>query len=57
MDLNEREEEILRYWAENSINEKVRTKNRNIGKPFYFLDGPPFVTGETPLRSGLDEGL
>ena len=49
MDLNEREEEILRYWAENSINEKVRTKNRNIGKPFYFLDGPPFVTGELHL--------
>ncbi|MGC8623137.1 MAG: isoleucine--tRNA ligase [Candidatus Micrarchaeia archaeon] len=45
MNLNEEEEKILKYWKENHINDKVREKNRN-GKPFYFLDGPPYVSGD-----------
>jgi isoleucyl-tRNA synthetase len=45
MDLKEREEKILKYWAENRINEKVR-KEREAGKKFYFLDGPPYASGE-----------
>ena len=39
------EEEILRYWEEHSILEKWRAKNKG-NKPFYFLDGPPYVSGE-----------
>ena len=49
LDISKKEEEILRYWRENKINEKVKAKNKNAGKPFYFLDGPPFVTGELHL--------
>lgn len=44
-DLNASEEEILGYWKEHGIMEMVREKNRG-GKPFYFLDGPPFVSGD-----------
>ena len=39
------EEEILKYWQEHGILEKWRAKNRG-NKPFYFLDGPPYVSGE-----------
>ncbi len=44
-DLNKNEEEVLRYWSENSILEKTRAKNKG-KKPFYFLDGPPYASGE-----------
>jgi len=39
------EEEVLSYWKANQILQSVRAKNKG-GKPFYFLDGPPFVTGD-----------
>lgn len=44
-DLNKAEEEVLRYWKEKDILGKVRAKNRG-KRPFYFLDGPPFVSGD-----------
>ncbi len=44
-DLNKNEEEILRYWGENKIPDLVTEKNRG-KKKFYFLDGPPFVSGD-----------
>ncbi len=43
--LNDNEEKVLKYWQDNNILEKSRQKNRG-RKPFYFLDGPPYVTGE-----------
>src|SRR5208283_3735249 len=39
------EEKILEYWKSNDTLNKVRAKNKG-GKPFYFLDGPPFVSGD-----------
>lgn len=45
LNLNENEERVLKYWEENKILEKARQKNSG-KKPFYFLDGPPYVTGE-----------
>ncbi|MEM3280242.1 MAG: class I tRNA ligase family protein, partial [Candidatus Micrarchaeaceae archaeon] len=44
-DANKIEEEIQSYWEKHEIIRKVREKNRN-GKPFYFLDGPPYVSGD-----------
>ncbi len=44
-DLTKNEEQVLKYWHENRIIEKTRQKNKG-GKPFYFLDGPPYVTGD-----------
>ena len=40
-----KEEAILSYWAEKGINQKVKKKNTG-GKKFYFLDGPPYVSGD-----------
>ena len=45
LNLNENELWVLRYWEEHSISGKVKAKNSN-GKAFYFLDGPPYATGE-----------
>ncbi len=45
MDLIAKEHEIIRYWAEHEIEGKARRRNRG-AKRFYFLDGPPYVTGE-----------
>ncbi len=38
------ESSIQKYWEENEIYEKVKAQNKD-GKPFYFCDGPPYVTG------------
>lgn len=45
LDLSKNEEHILEHWRKNEILDKVRAKNRS-GKKFYFLDGPPFVSGD-----------
>ncbi|MEM3839069.1 MAG: isoleucine--tRNA ligase, partial [Candidatus Micrarchaeaceae archaeon] len=39
------EEQIIEYWKKERILEAVREKNK-YGKVFYFLDGPPYVTGD-----------
>ena len=41
------EEEVMEYWAENKIYEKVVEKNRDKPK-YYFLDGPPYPSSESP---------
>ncbi len=45
LDLNSNEEYVLKYWQEHDILQKSRAKNKG-RKPFYFLDGPPFVSGD-----------
>ena len=45
LDLKPIEEDILAYWREHGIPEKVKNA-KSSGKRFYFLDGPPYVTGE-----------
>ncbi|MGC8496019.1 MAG: isoleucine--tRNA ligase [Candidatus Micrarchaeia archaeon] len=49
MDLKANEESVLKYWAENSINAKIRELRKN-GKKFYFLDGPPYASGELGIH-------
>ncbi len=44
-ELGKAEKEILSFWDSNRINDKVRQRNLG-GKRFYFLDGPPYVTGD-----------
>ena len=39
------EKEVLSFWDTNNINGKVRKLNAG-RKRFYFLDGPPYVTGD-----------
>ncbi len=45
VDLIKAEEEVLERWRSNGINDKVRARTKG-GKKFYFLDGPPYVTGD-----------
>ncbi len=45
MRMDKKEEDIIRYWNDHNILEKIREKNKGM-KPFYFLDGPPFVSGD-----------
>ncbi len=45
LELGAVEEKTLAYWKDNGIMDKVRTRNI-AGKVFYFLDGPPYVTGD-----------
>ena len=49
LDLGEREKWVLEYWKAHGINKKVKDRNKLSGKPLYFLDGPPFVTGDLHL--------
>ena len=43
-DFIKNEKEILTYWKEKNINEKIKN-NLKDRKKFYFLDGPPYVSG------------
>jgi isoleucyl-tRNA synthetase len=45
LNLDEKEVKVLEYWRKNDINNKVRAKLKN-SKKFYFLDGPPYITGD-----------
>jgi len=45
LDLNANELEILNYWKENDVLGRLRERNKG-RKPFYFLDGPPYVSGD-----------
>ncbi len=39
------EENIIDYWKKNQIYKKLKEKNKT-GKPFYYLDGPPYTSGK-----------
>jgi len=39
------EENIIKFWSNNTIYKKIVEKNKN-EKPFYFIDGPPFVNSD-----------
>ncbi|MGC8479185.1 MAG: isoleucine--tRNA ligase [Candidatus Micrarchaeia archaeon] len=43
-DFTKNEEKILLYWKEKDIPNKIRLHNKD-KKPFYFLDGPPYASG------------
>ncbi len=50
------EVEILKFWEENKIRQKCNEKNKN-GKPFYFLDGPPYTSGKIHLGTAWNKTL
>ncbi len=45
LDLNANELEMLNYWKETDVLGRLRARNKG-RKPFYFLDGPPYTTGD-----------
>jgi len=48
--------EILRFWKENRIYEKVKERNKG-KKKFYFLDGPPYTSGKVHLGTAWNKSL
>lgn len=48
------EKEIEKYWEEHKIIKKVLNKP---GKKFYFLDGPPYVTGSIHIGTAWNKIL
>ncbi|MBI5355062.1 MAG: isoleucine--tRNA ligase [Candidatus Aenigmarchaeota archaeon] len=52
----ERETAILRDWEERKIYEKAK-KLREGGKKFYFLQGPPFTSGEAHLGHAWNHSI
>ncbi|MEM5867867.1 MAG: class I tRNA ligase family protein, partial [Candidatus Aenigmatarchaeota archaeon] len=50
----EQEEEIMRFWKENKVYEKVKAQRKNARK-FYFLDGPPYVTGSIHVGTAMNK--
>lgn len=39
------EEKIIDYWKKNKVYERLKERNKT-GKPFYYLDGPPYTSGK-----------
>ena len=48
------EEKIERFWKENDIYEKVKASRQN-GPKYYFLDGPPYVSGAIHLGTAWNK--
>jgi len=55
-DFKKTEEEILKFWKQKKIYDKVRKKNSR-GKRFYFMDGPPYATGHIHMGTALNKIL
>lgn len=49
-----KEENVLKFWKEKKILEKLRKKNSK-GKKFYFMDGPPYATGHIHMGTALNK--
>jgi len=48
------EEDILKFWEERKIYEKLKKKNVN-GEKFYMMDGPPYATGRIHIGTALNK--
>ena len=55
-DFKKTEEEVLKFWKQKKIYNKVRKKNSR-GKRFYFMDGPPYATGHIHMGTALNKIL
>lgn len=54
--LPQKEQEILAFWNDNNIYEKIlRSKDKN--KPFILHDGPPYANGHIHIGTGFNKIL
>lgn len=56
LDFHKVEEEILKFWEDSKIYEKVKEKNSK-GKKFYFLQGPPYTSGKLHIGQAWNNSL
>jgi isoleucyl-tRNA synthetase len=55
-DLAAIEEQIIQFWKKNSIYHKIKLRNSK-GKPFYYLDGPPYTSGRIHIGHAWGKAL
>ncbi len=47
---------VLKFWKDRTIYEKLKQKNKK-GKPFYFLQGPPYTSGRIHIGQAWNNTL
>ncbi len=55
-DFKAKEEEVLKFWSNNSTYKKAKLKNKK-GKKFYFLQGPPYTSGNLHVGTAWNNCL
>ncbi|MCK4521911.1 MAG: isoleucine--tRNA ligase, partial [Nanoarchaeota archaeon] len=55
-DFKECEEEVLEFWEKNKVHDKLKSRNKK-GKPFYFLQGPPYTSGRLHIAHAWNNSL
>jgi len=50
----ESEEKIIQFWAKNKVYEKCKAQRKKSEK-FYFLDGPPYATGNIHVGTAMNK--
>lgn len=54
--LQEKEPEIIKYWQDNNIHQKIQDKRKG-SKTFFMQDGPPYANGKIHLGHVLNKIL
>ncbi len=54
--IDEQEKKILKFWKEKDIYKRVKKRNSS-GKKIYFMDGPPYATGNIHMGTALNKVL
>ena len=55
-DFKEVETSILKLWKDKAVYEKAKEKNKE-GKPFYFLQGPPYTSGRIHIGQAWNNSM
>ena len=55
-DFKEVEAQVLKFWEDNDIYKKTKEKNKK-GKPFYFLQGPPYTSGKIHMGQAWNNSM
>jgi isoleucyl-tRNA synthetase len=55
--LSQKEPEMLKFWDEKNIYEKMLEKNRASGKRYILHDGPPYANGHIHMGHALNKIL
>ena len=53
---NEIEENVLKFWKDKQIYQKLKKRNSR-GKKFYFLQGPPYTSGKIHIGTAWNNCL
>ena len=56
LDFKQVEKDILKFWEDKKIYDKVKKQNEK-GKKFYFLQGPPYTSGKIHLGHAWNSSL